>query len=233
MVALSLSTETAEHDPLSAASSGRTVEAVMAAIRRHIRRQELMPGEQVRQNDWAERVGVSRVPVREALNSLALAGVLTHDPHRGFFLTKYTQAELAQLYFVRGVLEVECVRAMRWPTDDEMDQLRKHAALMDDAARDRDAVNWLESHDEFHSLIFSLSPLVVLVEEAERLYIRTESFRSMRAHNALERSHFENMSHTDILDALKSRDRDRLIAHFTKELKVKESDLRQWTSEAK
>ena len=213
-------------------TSGRSVETVMAAIRHQIRRQELLPGEQVRQNDWAERVGVSRVPVREALNSLALAGVLTHDPHRGFFLTKYTQAELAQLYFVRGVIEVECVRALRWPTQDETDQLKKHATSMDDAARDRDAVNWLESHDEFHSLILSLSPLEVLVEEAERLYIRTESFRSMRAHNALERSHFESMSHTEILDALANHERDRLIALFSRELQVKESDLRQWTSEA-
>jgi DNA-binding GntR family transcriptional regulator len=215
-----------------ASASGRSVEAVMAVIREHIRRQDLLPGEQVRQNDWAERVGVSRVPVREALNSLALAGVLTHDPHRGFFLTKYSQAELAQLYYVRGVIEVECVRALRWPSADEMDQLRKGAARMEDAAKGSDAVGWLKAHDDFHSKILALSPLAVLVEEAERLYVRTESFRSMRAHNALERSRLENLSHDDILDALEHHDRDRLIALFSKELQVKESDLRQFTSQA-
>lgn len=212
-------------------ASGRSVEKVVAAIRDHIRRQDLLPGEQVRQNDWAERVGVSRVPVREALNSLALAGVLTHDPHRGFFLTKYTQAELAQLYYVRGVIEVACVRAIEWPSAKEIKSLRKLAAAMEDAAKARDAARWVAAHDDFHTQILAHSPLKVLVEEAERLYIRTESFRSLRAHNALERSHLESLSHTEVLDALEKQDRERLTALFSKEMQVKESDLQQWTTQ--
>jgi len=214
------------------AMSGRSVEAVVAAIRDHIRRLLLMPGEQIRQVDWAERVGVSRVPVREALTSLALIGVLTHDPHRGFFLPKYTQHEMAQLYLVRSVLEVECVRTVRWPSADELDGLRKYSEVMSDALADRDAVSWLIAHDEFHSKILSLSPLTVLVEEAERLYLRTEGFRSLRAHNALERSHTESMSHSEVLDALKKQDRDRLVAIFSRELHLNDADLRQLTSSA-
>jgi DNA-binding GntR family transcriptional regulator len=212
------------------AASGRSVETVVAAIRDHIRRQQLLPGEQVRQNDWAVRVGVSRVPVREALNSLALAGVLTHDPHRGFFLTKYTQGEIAQLYFVRGILEVEIVRGLDWPSAAELRTLRKLAVVMQDAANAGDAAGWLDAHDEFHSMILSLSPIKVLVEEAERLWIRTESFRSMRIHNALEESHAENLSHAEILDALQRRDRERLISLFTQEMQVKESDLTEWAT---
>jgi DNA-binding GntR family transcriptional regulator len=201
----------------------------VAAIRDGIRRQELMPGEQIRQVDWAERIGVSRVPVREALNSLALIGVLTHDPHRGFFLPKYTQQEMAQLYYVRSVLEVECARSLRWPRDDELDILRIHADGMAEAVDQGDAVGWLTAHDEFHSTILSLSPLSVLVEEAERLYLRTEGFRSLRAHNALERSRTDSLSHSQVLDALKNRDRETLVAYFSSELQVSDSDLRQWT----
>jgi DNA-binding GntR family transcriptional regulator len=211
-------------------ASGRSVEAVVAAIRGHIRRQQLLPGEQVRQNDWAVRAGVSRVPVREALNSLALAGVLTHDPHRGFFLTKYSQVEIAQLYFVRGILEVEIVRALEWPSAAEMRSLKKMAVVMQNAAKAGDAAGWLEAHDEFHSMILSLSGLKVLVEEAERLWIRTESFRSMRIHNALGESHAENLSHAEILDALQRHDRERLVSLFTQEMQVKESDLTDWAT---
>jgi DNA-binding GntR family transcriptional regulator len=217
-----------EPEASGSSASGRSVEAVVAAIRGHIRRQQLLPGEQVRQNDWAVRVGVSRVPVREALNSLALAGVLSHDPHRGFFLTKYSQAEIAQLYFVRGILEVEIVRALQWPSAAEMRTLRKMAVVMQDAAKAGDAAGWLEAHDEFHSMILSLSPIKVLVEEAERLWIRTESFRSMRIHNVLEESHTENLSHVAILDALQKRDRERLVSLFTQEMQIKESDLTEW-----
>jgi DNA-binding GntR family transcriptional regulator len=221
-----------QHKDCVPSSSGRSVEMVVAAIRDHIRRQVLLPGEQVRQNDWAERVGVSRVPVREALNSLALAGVLTHDLHRGFFLTKYSQAELAQLYFVRGVIEVECARALQWPSANDIETLKKGAETMEEAAEAGDAAGWLEAHDDFHARILGLSPLTVLVEEAERLYIRTESFRSMRAHNAMERSRLENLSHLEIIDALQKRDRDHLMAYFSKEMQVTESDLKLWADRA-
>jgi len=214
-------------EPSASASS---VETVVAAIRGHIRRQQLLPGEQVRQNDWAERVGVSRVPVREALNSLALAGVLTHDPHRGFFLTKYSQAELAQLYFVRGVIEAEVARSIEWPSAKELRVLRKSCGVMQDAAIAGDAPRWLEAHEEFHSTLIYLSPLKVLVEEAERLWIRTESFRSMRTHSAMAERHSENLSHNEIIDALEKRDRDLLISLFTQEMRVKDSDLTKWAT---
>ena len=228
-----MTAETVDQDVIATASaSGRSVGVVVAAIRDHIRRQELLPGEQVRQSDWAERVGVSRVPVREALNSLALAGILTHDPNRGFFVTKYTRAELAQLYYVRGVIEVECVRALEWPSEDELVPLRHWADKMAAAAAAGDALGWLEAHDVFHSMVLSHSPLTVLVYEAERLYARTEGFRSMRAHNTLERSHSEQLSHNRILEALEKRDREGLIALFSEELQVRDSDWMQWIKNA-
>ena len=168
--------------------------------------------------------------MREALNSLALAGVLTHDPHRGFFVTKFSQAELAQLYFVRGTIEVEIARSLNWPTTKELRALTKAATLMQDAAGAGDAVGWLDAHDDFYTLLLSLSPHKVLVEEAQRLWIRTEGFRSMRTHNALGQSHAANLSHTHILEALKKHDRDRLVDLFSQEMQVKESDLAQWTT---
>lgn len=212
----------------SSSASGTSVESVMSAIRDHIRRQQLLPGEQIRQTDWADRVGVSRVPVREALTSLALAGVLTHDPHRGFFLNKYSQAEIAQIYFVRSVIEVECARTLRWPSAEEMSQLKQLVAVMNEVADARNAVRWLEAHDTFHSLLLGLSTMTVLAEEAKRLYARTESFRSMRAHNALGHGEIERMSHVQIIEALENHDREGVVEHFARELRVKESDLRQW-----
>jgi DNA-binding GntR family transcriptional regulator len=209
---------------------GGSVETVVAAIRDHIRTLRLLPGEQVRQGDWAERVGVSRVPVREALNSLALAGVLTHDRNRGFFLTKYSQEELAQLHYVRGIIEVECIRTLRWPTGKEMKVLKKLNTEMRDAVLNGDSARWLQAHDELHLMVLSLSPLQVLAEEADRLYVRTESFRSLRAHNALQSSHAESMYQREVIEALQEQDRDRMIALYSQKMNVKESDLKQWTT---
>jgi DNA-binding GntR family transcriptional regulator len=206
------------------------VESVVAAIRDHIRTLRLLPGEQVRQSDWATRVGVSRVPVREALNSLALAGVLTHDPNRGFFLTKYSQTELAQLHKVRGTIEVECVRTLDWPSAKEMKALKNLNANMRDAVMNGDSARWLQAHDELHLMVLSLSPLTMLAEEADRLYVRTESFRALRAHNALQSSHADSMYQREVIEVLQEHDRDRLIDLYSQKVRVREDDLKQWTS---
>jgi DNA-binding GntR family transcriptional regulator len=209
---------------------GGSVESVVAAIRDHIRSMRLLPGEQVRQSDWAARVGVSRVPVREALNSLALAGVLTHDPNRGFFLTKYSQTELAQLHKVRGIIEVECVRTLDWPSAKEMKALKDLNADMRDAVMNGDSARWLQAHDELHLMVLSLSPLTVLAEEADRLYVRTESFRALRAHNTLQSSHADSMYQREVIEVLQEHDRDRLIDLYSQKMRVREDDLQQWTS---
>ncbi len=67
----------------------RTAEAVAAAeLRGAIVRGELKPGEKIRQEATADGLGISMIPVREALKTLATEGIVTYRPQRGYFVTE-------------------------------------------------------------------------------------------------------------------------------------------------
>src|SRR5579872_25591 len=63
---------------------GASVDRAVADLRGRILRGELTPGEQLRQEQLADAVGVSRIPLREALRALAVQGLLEHRPHQGY-----------------------------------------------------------------------------------------------------------------------------------------------------
>lgn len=78
---------------------------VVDTIRRAILDGVLQPGDQVNQLQIAEKLGVSRGPVREALGQLEEEGLIRNIPYKGTFVTEITPAYIGELYGIRRVLE--------------------------------------------------------------------------------------------------------------------------------
>lgn len=70
-----------------------------------IMRGELVPGSRINEPDVAERLGISRVPVREALRGLESSGLVVSRKNAGVFVRELSAAEVAELYELRGVLD--------------------------------------------------------------------------------------------------------------------------------
>src|SRR6202171_3745035 len=84
----------------------RTSEAIAAAeLRDAILRGELAPGMKILQEATAQQLGISLIPLREALKTLASEGVVTYHPQRGYFVTELPAAAIADIYVVRDLLE--------------------------------------------------------------------------------------------------------------------------------
>ncbi len=83
--------------PVSASTTERLRAAVLAG--------EFQPGERLYEERLSERLGVSRTPVRTALQALASDGLLDHAPHRGYSVRAFDTAETLQAYEIRAVLE--------------------------------------------------------------------------------------------------------------------------------
>jgi DNA-binding GntR family transcriptional regulator len=152
------------------AKPGISVDRVVAAVLARISSGELNPGEQLRQEDLAEELGVSRVPVREALHALAEQRVLIHQNHRGFFVAKRNAHEVAQFARMLALIEDEVLASVRWPTAEEIARLRELNDRMLAVADDYDASDTAALNREFHFVIFGLSPHHIMVEELERLW---------------------------------------------------------------
>lgn len=144
--------------PLRRASSGAQV---AAWIRAEILRGALRRGDRVTQEDVARELGVSRIPVREALVALDLEGWITHEPHRGAFVRGVDAAWVQDHYDVLGRLYgLAARRAAERGTLAERTELaarrREH-----DAATDLDAFDARNHALLAHVLAMARSPRLV------------------------------------------------------------------------
>ena len=98
--------------------------AVAEKLRRLIQSGEIAPGSRLRQNELAERFGVSTTPVREAFAELAREGIVRLDAHRGATVFRPSLDELIEIYEIRGALEPLATElAAARATDDELAEL--------------------------------------------------------------------------------------------------------------
>ena len=220
-----------EPAPLRLAKPGVSVDRVVAAVLARIASGELNPGEQLRQEDLAEELGVSRVPVREALHALAEQRVLVHQKHRGFFVAKRNAHEVAQFARMLELIEDDLLASIRWPTAEELTRLHALNDRLLEVAEDYDVAETAALNREFHFAIFGLSPHSIMVEELERLwrlahpYILADMITpdSRRARIAEHRAVIERLEQEDrpgVIEAMaRHRRRSRLPAAAAAQLR--------------
>lgn len=191
-----------------------SAERVAVAMRATLLRGEMLPGEHVRQEDWAERLGVSRVPVREALKMLAAEQLLMHDPHRGYFVTRMQPSDMEQIYRMRQFLEPEILRSIRWPNEDELARIRQADAACIAAMEKGDLAQALTEEQDFYFSIYDLSSLSFMVGEVKRLWsiadpYRTAAFAGMMVSDPT----FERLraGHSRIVGALVDHDAEVMV----------------------
>lgn len=158
--------------------AGTSVGRAVDQIRRMLRSQELLPGQPLRQEALAERLGVSRVPVREALKSLEAEGVVRHRPNVGYAVTRLSADELQQSHLMRAALESTVLRRVPQLGDSQLVALTELNRSVETAAEAADVLRMTELDHDFHFVIFRTSRLDLIVDEIERIWTMTEPYRS-------------------------------------------------------
>ncbi|MBR9904685.1 MAG: GntR family transcriptional regulator, partial [Gammaproteobacteria bacterium] len=87
-----------------------TSEVIVKHLREAIIAGQIEEGEPIRQDDIANKFNVSKIPVREALKRLEAEGLVLFQRNKGAVVTKISEPELAQMFEVRVLLEVEAIR---------------------------------------------------------------------------------------------------------------------------
>lgn len=161
---------------------------VLAELRAAIASGRLRPGEQVRQDALAERLGVSRVPIREALKILEGEGQVTYAPHRGYFVAELSLADLREVYRIRELLEAEAIgQAVPKMTAADAERL---VELHEDAARcaaTGDISGMIAANRQFHFTVFECCDMPRLVRLIRLLWDATDAYRSRYYHDTANR----------------------------------------------
>ena len=105
------------------------IDQVYARILEAITDRTLLPGQRIRQNELAEKLGVSRQPVSHALHLLHRQGLLAESGRRGFEVTQLDPERIRQLYEVRGAIDALAARLAATaprPTPPDASSLKRH-----------------------------------------------------------------------------------------------------------
>jgi DNA-binding GntR family transcriptional regulator len=134
----------------------RTSEAIAAAeLRDLILRGDLAPGAKIRQEATAQQLGISLIPIREALKTLAAEGIVTYHPQRGYFVTDLPATAVADMYVVRDLLERKTEKlAISRMTAQDLTDMQKHLRDQARAVDEEDAVEMIATNRRFHFVIF-------------------------------------------------------------------------------
>lgn len=139
-------------------------EQVVDALRDAIVQGEFKPGQTLVETDLANQLGVSRAPVREALQILNGEGLLETVPYRGTTVRRLTKSDIEELYSLRSVLEVFAVRriiAHKRPEDIKV--LRAHFQDMLETADKGDLRKINDIDRSFHTTLIELSGHSMLI----------------------------------------------------------------------
>ncbi|SEN42362.1 transcriptional regulator, GntR family [Loktanella fryxellensis] len=137
---------------------------ILEAIDSHIYK----PGDRLVESDLADRLGVSRTPVREALQRLETQNLLTRDG-RSLIVASLDHTQMSELYVVRGVLEGLAARlAARHATPEEVAVLRDMLAADQALVNDPDALS--RANRRFHKQIHLASHNRFLVQQLDLVH---------------------------------------------------------------
>ncbi len=181
-------------------------ERVYREIRRLLVEFHLHPESRVNEMHLAQSMGVSRTPVREALNRLASEGFVTLRPNRGFFVRSLSTDGILDLYELRQIIECAAFRLMcERAEDSQLQELNAfwQAAVQGYATRPVDEI--LELDETLHLMIAERSGNPELVNQLRAINARIRFIRRVQIEHP---SHAPNQieMHTAFVEAAMRRD---------------------------
>ncbi len=204
------STSTAETTVnVAAARSADSVDRVYREATRRAVNWRFAPGERINEVALARELGVSRTPVREALNRLARDGFVRFVPNRGFLARDLSPELVRDLYELRAAIEVAAVRlACVRATDSEIAKLARAWTTATENASTRRIDRLTTADEAFHYGIARLSGNEQLLLTLDRVNAQIRYFRHVDQESPvrLDRTHSE---HARVLEFLARRDARR------------------------
>jgi DNA-binding GntR family transcriptional regulator len=182
----------------------RSEPSIADVLRESIRQRMLPPGMQLIQQSIADALGVSRIPVREALQRLASEGLVTFGDD-GARVTELSAAEIDELWSLRAVLEPAMAEAI--VANARSDEIADLSALVEDMDSAPDVDTWSNLNYVFHVTLYTASRLPHFRTAAVRVMTMIEPYSRVAA-GLLEQRHLAQAEYKEMVAALQAGDTD-------------------------
>lgn len=186
-------------------------DVVFNTLRQAILRGELKPGERLMEIQLANKLGVSRTPIREAIRKLELEGLVLMIPRKGAEVAEITEKSLRDVLEVRRALEELAVQLVcEKITQEQIEELKAAAKEFQNTLKDGDITKIAEADVRFHDVIYMATDnqkLILLLNNLrEQMYrFRVEYLKRKEVHPQLIAEHEE------IIEMIEKREKDTAI----------------------
>jgi len=154
----------------------------------------------------ANRLGVSRTPIRESLIRLENEGFVRTIPHRGAFVVRKSMKEVLDMIYVWAGLESMAARLLtERASDEEISELRRLFTTDDGSKACANIDEYSETNVKFHRMIIEMSMCKPLIEISENLFLHLKNIR-LRSFADTSRIEHSVIDHIHIIEALEKRD---------------------------
>ena len=181
-------------------------EMIVVRLREDIVSGRLRPNERIVESDIAQRMKISRTPVREALALLENRGYLSRLPSGRLIVTDHSPSQIRNLYEVREALEAMALRlACQRATEDEIERASQLHESMVQVVRERNVNQFIDLNSAFHNHLFSICGNEQLISLLQTYRDQYFDRRLVRVFNSND---WRNMpkQHQKLLDAVRQRD---------------------------
>lgn len=172
-------------------------DVVFNTLRQAILKGELEPGERLMEIQLADRLGVSRTPIREAIRKLELEGLVLMIPRKGAEVAKISEKSLRDVLEVRRSLEELAIElACQRMTEEDIKELEEAQEAFRNAIQSADAMTIAETDEHYHDIIYNGTGnnrlVQILNNLREQMYrYRVEYLKREEAHPQLIAEHAE------------------------------------------
>ncbi len=180
-------------------------DVVFMTLRQAILKGDMEPGERLMEITLANKLGVSRTPIREAIRKLELEGLVNMVPRKGAVVASISEKDMRDVLEVRVTLEELAVKlAVQNMEEADIDQLKRAAKNFESAVISREIVEIVEADVVFHDVIYNRTNnnrLIQIINNLrEQMYrYRLEYIKDARTHSILI------SEHQDIINALEKK----------------------------
>ena len=187
-----------------------TGEVIAQSLKEMIHEAELKPGQQLVQENIAKMFGVSRVPVRDALQILINIGIAVNVPRRGVIVRPFSRKLLDELFEVRKVLEGAAIqKAVHRATPELLDSLGELIRRQSEALKAVDVKRNEKLDDDFHRSLYRAIDNNVL---NELIFNNWERIKQARSSSTIDPKHGRQWistsieRHNKVIEALEEKD---------------------------
>jgi DNA-binding GntR family transcriptional regulator len=202
-----------------------TAHDVTQVLRRRILEGRYPVDKFIRQDTIALELGVSRIPVREALAQLESEGLVVREKYRGALIPKLSLSEIEEIYELRAVVEPYLLRhAIENITPEQITQLER---IVERSRKTRVTQDWAGLNVEFHRTLFEAAGKPLALQVLDNLLVRADRYLKMQNFRSSTTREESDAQHGQILKCVRDRDVEGAAAALTLHIRWNAGDVKR------